>query len=115
MADDACGVAPVLGAVRRVEFIVDVVAGVGEGDVFADAPGLDVAFVPLLGAAEPGGTGPVDGSDIEAIAVADDPDRSRAPSVPSRRSEAICSSSAAPILVSSSLVQVVMASAPEFE
>ena len=75
MVNDACGVAAVLGAVRGIEFVVDVVVGVHEGDVFVDAASLDVAFVAHLSATEPGGGAPVNGSDVEVVAVADDPNR----------------------------------------
>ena len=41
VADGACGVAAVLGAVRGVDLVVDVVDCVHEGDVFLDAGGPD--------------------------------------------------------------------------
>ncbi len=47
MVDDAGGVPVVLGAVRSVKIVIDLVAGVGEGDIFANASltfeALDIA------------------------------------------------------------------------
>ena len=77
MADDACGVAAVLCAVGGVDLVIDIAVGVHEGDVFVNATSLDVAFVARLSATEPGGGAPVDGSDVEVVAVADDPNRHR--------------------------------------
>jgi hypothetical protein len=71
--DDASRVAAVLGAVGGVDLLVQVV-GLDQAHIFVDAAGLDVGFVADLGAAEPGGGAAVDGSDIEVVAVADDPD-----------------------------------------
>jgi hypothetical protein len=71
-------VAAVLGAVRRVDLVVD--AGVGllhEGDVFLNAAGPDPAFVVHLRDAEPGTAAPLEGSDVEVVAEADDPNRHR--------------------------------------
>ena len=48
MADDACGVAVILGAVCRVELVVEVGVGVHEGDVFVNAASLNVAFYLLM-------------------------------------------------------------------
>jgi hypothetical protein len=47
--------AAILGTVRGVDLIVDVVVGFGhEGDVFVEAAGLDVPVVAHLTGAEPG-------------------------------------------------------------
>ena len=87
--------------------------GVHEGDVFVYAASSDVAFVARLGATEPGHRAPAHRADVEVIAVADDPDGDGTlRSVPSRRSDAICSSSAVPLLVSSSLVHAVIGALP---
>jgi len=59
-ANDVCCVAAVLGAVRDVDLVLEIVAGIGEGDVLGDAAGLDAAFVAYLGAAEPGTPAPSD-------------------------------------------------------
>lgn len=78
MADDASGVAAVLSAVHGVDLVVDV--GVGllhKGDVFLDAAGPDPPFVAHLSATEPGAGAPVNGSHVEVVAVADDPNRHR--------------------------------------
>jgi hypothetical protein len=71
--DDVCGVAAVLGAVGGVDLVVKVV-GLDQAHVLVDAAGLDVAFVAHLAATEPGGRAAVDGSDVEVVAVAYDPD-----------------------------------------
>src|SRR5437870_7865961 len=60
--DGVGGVAVVFRAVGRVELVVDVVR-LDEADVAVDAAGVDVAFVPVLDAAEPGGPAPVDRAD----------------------------------------------------
>src|SRR5437763_8435296 len=78
-SDDACGVAAVLGAVGGVDLVIEIGGGVYEDDVFLDAAGADVTFVPVLGAAEPGGGAPVNGSDVEVVAEAHDPDCHRIP------------------------------------
>src|SRR5512132_1240470 len=74
--DDGGGVAAVLGAVGGVDLLVQVV-DLDQVHVFVDAAGLDVGFVACLGATEPGGGAAVDGSDIEVVAVAHDPDGPR--------------------------------------
>src|SRR6059036_3971603 len=79
----ACAVAAVLGAVRGVDLVVP--AGVGflhEGDVFLDAARPDPTFVTHLGGAEPGAAAPPVGTDVEVVAVTDDPDRHRTPQRP---------------------------------
>src|SRR5438270_14070857 len=75
--EDVPGVAPVFGPIRSVDFVVDVVVGVCERDVFLDAAGLDPTFVPFLRAAKPGAGGPFNGSEVNAVAVADRPDGHR--------------------------------------
>ena len=72
MADGACGGAAKLSAILGVDLVVDVRVGLLEGDVFQKAPSQDAAFVAHLKAAEPGGGGPVDGSDVEIVGEADD-------------------------------------------
>jgi hypothetical protein len=67
-ADDAFGVSPVLRAVRGVQLVVDVV-GLDEENILVDSAGLNVGFVPRLGAAEPGRPAPVDGADVEVVAT----------------------------------------------
>src|SRR5262249_39554907 len=81
-ADDAHGIAAVLGAVRGVDLVVGVVVGVHERDVLVDAASPYAALVASAGAAEPGRGGPVHGPDVEVVAVADDPDRHWAPQGP---------------------------------
>jgi len=54
VSTDAFGVSAVFGPVSSVDFVVDVVASVNEGDVFLDAAGPDPTFVLLLDATEPG-------------------------------------------------------------
>ncbi len=77
MVDDACGVAAVLCAVGGVDLVIDVWGGVYEGDVFVDAARLNLTFMPHLDASKPGGGAPVNGSDVEVVAVADDSNRHR--------------------------------------
>jgi hypothetical protein len=71
--DDAGSAPAVLRAVRGVDLVIDVVR-LDEENVFVDATGVNVRFVTILGAAEPGGGASVDGSDEEVVAVADDSD-----------------------------------------
>src|SRR5215218_3532937 len=73
-ADDPFAVAAVLVAVGGVDLVIEVGVGVGEGDVFVDAAGPDIALVARLGAREPAATASVHGADIEVVAHADDPD-----------------------------------------
>src|SRR5688500_4477580 len=76
--DNACGVATVLCAVGGVDLFIDLgVSLLQECDIFFDAASADVALVAHLGATEPGGGAPMNRSDIEIIANADDPDRHR--------------------------------------
>src|SRR3984893_19550696 len=75
--EDGSGVLAVFGPVGRVDFVVDVAGGVHEGDVLLDATGPNPTFVCLLDATAPGRLGPLDGSDVEAVAVGDDPDGHR--------------------------------------
>jgi hypothetical protein len=86
--------------------------GFDEQDVLLDTAGVDLAFVTVLDAAEPGRVAPAPGSDVEVVAVADDPDGHRPPQrvVPSHRGE--LRSSAAAIFVSSSLVHAVICTSP---
>ena len=103
----AGAVAAVLVAVHSVEGVVEVGVGVQEGDVHVHAAGPDVT---PRGAPGRRGTGPrlpVDGPDVEAVTVGDDPDGSGTAQGAVRR-KAISSSSAVPMRVSSSLVQAVM-------
>src|SRR5207253_224312 len=76
-SDDASAVAAVLGAVRRVERIVEVVIALLKRDVLLETAGRDAAFVANLRPPEPSRAGPVDGADVEVVTVADDPDRDR--------------------------------------
>ena len=63
--NDACSVAAVLCTVRGVDLVVDVgINLLHECHVFVDAASADVALVAHLRATEPGGSAPVNGSDI---------------------------------------------------
>src|ERR1700736_1494163 len=73
--EDGSGVPGVFGPVGRVDFRVNVVVGVHEGDVLLDGTGPDPTFVSFLDAAEPDPIAPLDGSDVQVIAVGDDPNR----------------------------------------
>jgi hypothetical protein len=66
----------ILGAIGSVDLVPDVVR-LDEENLLLDAAGVDACFVASPGAAEPGGRASVDGSDVEVVAVADDPDRHR--------------------------------------
>jgi hypothetical protein len=100
--------AAILGAVRGVDLVTERgVSGIHECDVLIDPASRDVALVARLSAAEPGGGVALPRPDIEAVALADDPNRNRL-SEPSGRIGAISSSSALPIVSSSSLVHVAM-------
>jgi hypothetical protein len=66
---DALCVPLIFGPVGNVDLVVEAVVSIREGDVFVDAAGPDVAFVSYLGAAKPGGGGPVDGADVKIVAV----------------------------------------------
>src|SRR5438445_53509 len=68
--EDASGVAPVFGPVGSVDLIVDGVVGIHERDVLLDATGPDPTFVPLLRAPKPCRRGALNGSDVEAVAIA---------------------------------------------
>jgi len=74
--DVAGSVSIVLRAVGGVDLVVHVVR-LDEENVFVDAAGVNVCFVVALGAAESRCGAPVDGSDVEVVAMADDPDRHR--------------------------------------
>ena len=76
-SDDAWAVSAVLGAVRSIEFIVEVVITLLERDILLQAGGPDAAFVANLRPAEPGRAGPVHRADVEVVTVADDSDRDR--------------------------------------
>src|SRR5947209_1712748 len=70
--------AAVLGAVRGIDLVVDVVVclhDIHKGDLFLDAAGPDATLVAYLRAAVPRGSAPAPGSDVEVIAHTDDPDR----------------------------------------
>src|SRR5712692_128339 len=71
--EDVSSVSAVFGPVGSVDFVVDVVSGVDECDVLLNAAGSYSTFVPLLRTAEPLSTAPPYGSDIQVIAVTDDP------------------------------------------
>src|SRR5260370_27390306 len=75
--DDAGGIAAVFAAVCSVDLVVDVVVGVHEAHVFVDAACADVPLIAIPRTTEPSAGAPVDGSDVEIVAVADDPDRHR--------------------------------------
>ena len=75
-----------------------------KSDIFLHAASPDAAFVPRQHAAEPGSLAPVDTPNIKVITDADNPDDHRV----SQCAEAIRSSSASPILLSSLFVQVVI-------
>ena len=75
----------ILGAVRSVDLVVEGGGGILKDDVLVDATSLDVALVAQLSTAKPRGSAPVTGSDVEVVAVANDPNLSRASSVPSAR------------------------------
>ena len=103
----------ILGPVRDVDLVVEGGGGILKDDVLVDATSLDVALVAQLSTAKPRGSAPVTGSDVERSS----PWRTTQivtgfRNVPSRRTDAICSSSALPILSSSSLVHVVIGASP---
>src|SRR5262249_40943405 len=78
--DVACAIAAVLCAGRGVGPIGPAGGGfLSEGDVFRDAARPDPTFVTHLGGAEPGAAAPPVGTDVEVVAVTDDPDRHRTP------------------------------------
>ena len=64
----------ILVAINGVDLVEDGGIGVGKGNVFLDAAGVDAAFVANLSATKPGGGAPVGGSDVEIVAKANDPD-----------------------------------------
>src|SRR5262249_54532631 len=68
----ACAVGAVLGVIHSVDLVVDAGVGFLQGDVLLDAAGPDVAFVARLGAAEPGGSAPAPGSDVQVVADEED-------------------------------------------
>src|SRR5260370_24136607 len=70
---DVAGVSAVFGPVGSVDLVVDVVSGVDECDILLNAAGPYPTFVPLLGTAEPLSAPPPHGSDVQVIAVTDDP------------------------------------------
>jgi hypothetical protein len=94
--DDTGSVAAVRGAVCLVDRIIQVLR-LDKARLFVDAAGPNPRLVAGLGAAEPGGGALVDGADVEVV--------TGVRSIPSRRRDARCSSSAAPIVLCSSLVQ----------
>src|SRR5689334_11003792 len=70
-ADVGCGVAAVLGAVRGIDLVADVVVclhNIREGDVFLDAAGPDATLVAYLRAAVPCGSAPTPGSHVQVVA-----------------------------------------------
>src|SRR5215472_6146879 len=67
----------ILGAVRGVDLVVEGGGGILKDDVLVDATSLDVALVAQLSTAKPRGSAPVTGSDVEVVAVANDPNRHR--------------------------------------
>src|SRR5215471_4149002 len=70
--------AAILGAVRGVDLVVEGGGGgILKDDVLVDATSLDVALVAQLSTAKPRGSAPVTGSDVEVVAVANDPNRHR--------------------------------------
>jgi hypothetical protein len=73
--EDGTGITPVLVAVRSVDLVIDLVVWIDEDeiDVLLDASGSDAALTVGLSAAESRTGGPLDGSDIEPVAVAYDP------------------------------------------
>src|SRR6266568_2586470 len=73
-----------------------------------DAARLDVAFLALLGAAEPAEVGPLTDRTYRSPPLRTTHMVTGSRRLSSRRSEAVCSSSASPILVSSSLVHSLM-------
>src|SRR5207247_11102211 len=73
-ADDARWVATVLSAVCDIELVAEF-ASLLEAHILLDAASPDPTFVAPRRATEPGGGALVDGSDVEVVAVAHDPDR----------------------------------------
>ena len=67
----------ILGAVRGVDLVIEGGGGILKDDVLVDATSLDVALVAQLSTAKPRGSAPVAGSDVEVVAVANDPNRYR--------------------------------------
>src|SRR5689334_15797132 len=77
---EVLGIPAVLVAVCGVNLIVCVTVSVGkvnEDDVLLYAAGIDVAFMPYLGASEPGGVAPISGPDVKVVANPHDPYRDR--------------------------------------
>src|SRR6202022_4527598 len=74
---DASGVSAVFGTVGSIDFGVNVVAGVDEGDVLLNTAGPYPTLVPLLGPTEPMSIAPSNGSEVQVVAVPDDPHRHR--------------------------------------
>jgi hypothetical protein len=62
--------------VGGIDLVVHVI-GLDQDNVLVDAAGPDVSLVSELGATEPGGRAATDGSDIEIVADANDPDGPR--------------------------------------
>ena len=74
--DDVRGVAAVLRAVGGIDRVVQVIC-LDQVHIFVDASGINMRFVAVLGAAEPGGSAPIHGVNVEVVALADDLDRHR--------------------------------------
>src|SRR5438093_91617 len=62
----------ILHAVRGVDLVVHVVR-FDEENVLFDAASLDMCVMAVLGGSEPGGRASVDGSDVQVVGEADDP------------------------------------------
>ena len=71
--EDASGVSAVLGPVGSVDFALGVVAGVDECNVLLNTTGPYPTLVPLLRTPEPMTAAASDGSNVQVIAVTDDP------------------------------------------
>jgi hypothetical protein len=67
-------VSPVFRSIGSIDFVVDLVAGIHEGDVFLEATTPDPALMALLDPPKPRGIATLHGgSDEEVITVADKP------------------------------------------
>src|SRR5437867_3365416 len=105
--DVLCWVVTILRAVLGVDLVVEAELSVYKGHIYFDTACPDATFVANLRAAEPHRRSAIHGSDVDIVADADDPDRSRLRIVSSCRSDVIFfSSSTVPILWSSSLIHV---------
>lgn len=96
--------------VRCTDLVMDGVVGVylNKDGISVDSACLDMSFMPDLSGAEPFPAAPIHRANIETITDTNNPIVVSFPSVPSSWSDAIFSSSAVPIFMSSSPVHAVI-------